>query len=269
MNIGLKRRLGARRTPDPIIAHHRALVRALPSAAVPPDPPSPSGLYPPADYIAAVKDWEDLGNTVCGDCVPAALCHLAQARAAANGRVLRPTSAEAMALYKQVNPGWELQAPETDTGSDPGTVLRLLASQGAVIGGASRQIAGVAAIAPSDLAGLQYALAHAGGVLAVVALPLDAETQTRWSLTVPSWRPGVALSGSAAPESWGLHAIPLLAHDAQGWRTVSWGEIIPIDPEWLLAYLVEAWMLAWDTSVDRPGPGYHNLLGDIAWLGSR
>lgn len=166
-----------------------------------------------------VGDWGEMGNTTVGDCTCASAGHLEILWTNANGDLFVPTYQEILAAYSAIT-GYNPADPSTDNGANELDVLKYWRNTGI----AGKKIS--AFIDIDDLTNIdlvKYAVFLFGGCYIGVSLPLAYQGATEWD-TLPD------LDGNNAPGSWGGHAVPIVAYDADGVTVITWGA--PLKMSW-------------------------------------
>lgn len=193
-------------------------------------------------WIAASIIWTMLANDTLGDCTCAAFLHMVQVWCAAVGVAFNPTDAMAIWMYSQAC-GYVPGNPATDQGGDEVSVLKFCQSTGV----AGHKIEGFAAVNPQNLDEVKQAIYLFGGVYSGLSMPLAWQGQTTWD--APSaFKKLLRLVGVGAdwtPGSWGGHATPWPAYDANGNCTViTWGSAdYRITPRGMATYCDELYAL--------------------------
>jgi hypothetical protein len=103
------------------------------------------------------------------------------------------------------------------------------------IGG--HKILGYAVLEPGNLAHVRDSVWIFGNCYIGLALPITAQTQSAWA--VPPGGP----TGPGAPGSWGGHAVPVVAYDAESLTVVTWGALKKMTWGFWSAYCDEAYAL--------------------------
>lgn len=209
------------------------------------------------DWGAAVPSWPMYGNDTLGDCTIAAAGHMIQAWTAGAGTEATPAETDVVAAY------WATGSD--DSGRFELDVLNFWRTQGV----AGHEILAYVAVDPQSLDQVRYAIATFGGVYTGAALPMSAQGQQAWTVV------GDGKTGSAAPGSWGGHAIPYVAYDLrpqseQGGELVcvTWGATLKLSEAFHLAYCDELYAIVtkdWVTANgDSPtGLDLDALLADL------
>ncbi len=192
-------------------------------------PPPPDAI----DYGDVVKSWPMYANDRVGNCTIAAAGHMVQAwTAEGRGHEARVSEAAVMHAYSAVG-GYIPGDPSTDNGAVELDVLKYWRSAG--IGG--HTIGAYAAVHAHDERTVRTALYLFGGLYIGVALPETAEMQDAWEIDE------AATAEAQAPGSWGGHAVPLVAYDADGLTCVTWGKPLRMSWAFFAKYCEEAYAL--------------------------
>jgi hypothetical protein len=176
------------------------------------------------DWTASVPAWPMYGNDRLGDCTIACAGHMIEAWTEAAGTLVAPDDAQVEAAYI---PG----TGSDDTGRMEVDVLNYWRKTGI----AGHTITAYAYVDPANLDHLRAAIYLFGGVYVGVSLPKTAQGQAVWDVE------GDGKTGDSAPGSWGGHAIPYLAYDQAGLKTVTWGAVLSLTDAFHLAYCDEAY----------------------------
>jgi len=218
-------------------------------------------------------------NDSLADCTAAAAAHMIQCWTANAGRAFTPTDAEVIAAYSATGryiPG----DAATDNGAAELDVLNFWRRQGI----AGHKISAYVAFRAQNFAHTRAAIDLFGGIYIGLALPLSAQTQDVWD--TPSFLSRIFLRGhravarlsarklaadDTAPGSWGGHAVPVLAYDADTLTCITWGakkrmtwnffarycdeSYAPLSPDWLTAQ-----------GTDPEGFDFAQLRADLAQL---
>ena len=190
--------------------------------------------FPPrADYGSAVSKWPMYGNHRLSDCTCAAVGHMIQAWSASAGAPKTPPYRAIVTLYWQTgDPSGSTGTARgpTDDGRDERTVLNYWRQNGVAGDG----IVAYVSIDPAKLDHVRAALYLFGGVYAMLALPDSAKKQAEWDVV------GDGKTGPAEPASWGDHAVPYVAYDADSFTCVTWGATQRLTNGFHSAYAQEA-----------------------------
>ncbi len=193
-----------------------------------------AGRQPPAAadwhrYIAL--DGDALGNDQVGNCVECGTLRAIQVmRAAAAGDARKPSTAEALALYRAWA-GWDGTAA-TDLGTASDAAAALWASQGVAWGEQWRDIPAVAGFDPRIASHLRAAIAWLGPVQLDLDLPLSAKEQpSTWT---------VGTGAAAQPGSWGAHRVCVGAYGPGSFRAITWGEERILSDDFIATYALDA-----------------------------
>lgn len=184
------------------------------------------------------------------DCTIAAWAHAEQIHSTRSGRPERPTDEAVLNLFSRTG---QEQGLSNDQGRWMEGVLRSLARtgmqqttadpEGAV---ALEKILGYAAVNPLDRVEVRTAIWLFGGIYVGAALPLS--SSRTWQLG----RFSCAAAGdpSAAPGSWGGHAMWASAVNTTGPVLVTWGRRVQASWCWWNRYVDEAWAVLSDDWTD-------------------
>ncbi len=246
------RRLGAIHTPAPAAIQPLGQRAAL-SRMMPPPRADWSSKCPP--------DGDALGNNTHGDCVEAAMLRVIECRRAnVWGDAWKPDTPLALGLYATLT-GFNPATGLPDDGTDTAASMAYWARTG-VLANITRDVSLWATVNPLDNTGISLAIAHAGPVLATIALPLAAQDLAAWGQA-----PGA--QGTWAPGSWGYHRVMVAAYDGQ-FRTVrTWGEDVQTHPDFWARYVVavdvaisRGWLTT--TGLTLAGMDWDALEADVA-----
>lgn len=184
-----------------------------------------------------LRDWADhahtfdvLGNDTIGDCAFAAQAHLIQCFAAANGKTCLIGKAAVLGAYSRVT-GFDPQKP----GTDRGTILIDALNDWRKIGLDGNRIGAYVRLEIANRLHMEAAINLCGGVYLGVALPLAAKTQTIWDVAPPG-----RYDPTYNANSWGGHAVGVVAYSRTGLVCVTWGKLKVMTWEWLATYTDEA-----------------------------
>lgn len=221
-------------------------------------PPAPVS----ADWGAAVKSWPMLANDRLGDCTCAAIGHMFQCWNANAGKSFVPTDDETIALYSAVA-GYDPATGANDDGANEEDVLTYVMNEG--YGG--HKIAAFAALRPSHIENVKFALDMGGTLYLGVALPVSAQDQTGpGKIWTPTSGP------DAEPGSWGGHAIEAHKYDDKTMQVSTWGQNQLMDYAWFQQYCDEAWLVLsqdWINAATQKAPSgfdWQSLLDDMETL---
>lgn len=200
----------------------------------------PSSLPKPADscdWSPAVKNWPMMANDRLGDCTCAAAGHLIQDWSFNRSQKdpkpfppFTPTDAQIVAAYSQIT-GYNSATGENDNGAVELDVLKFWKKHGI----AGQKISAYVALEPGNLDHVKYSIILLGGCYIGVSLPLSAQNQPDvWS---------VVGGHSAAPGSWGGHAVCPVGYDLQFVYFISWGKLMKMTWQFWLKYVDEAYAI--------------------------
>jgi hypothetical protein len=208
---------------DPRTLRFAAYASALPS--------------PPAsiDWTGAVKSpWQMLANDRLGDCTIACAGHLEMLWRANVGSSFIPTDDQIIAAYSAIT-GYDPDTGDNDNGAVEIDVLNYWRKTGI----ADHKIVAYMAVdhkPPFIQKQFQQALDLFGGVYLGINMPSAWQDATEWR-DLPDQK------GINAPGSWGGHAVPAVAYDAEGVIVITWGA--PLKMTWgaLTDYCDEAYAI--------------------------
>jgi hypothetical protein len=219
-------------------------------------PPPPTHV----DWSAKVSTWPMMANDRLGDCTCAAAGHLIEEWTANTGTEITPTDAEIVTAYSAIT-GYDPATGANDNGAVELDVLNYWRKSGI----AGHSILAYVALEPANMAHVEDAIDLFGGCYIGVALPLSAQRQTVWSV------PPGGSHGRGAPNSWGGHAVPVVAYDPRGLTVVTWGALKRMTWGFWNTYCDEAYAVLspdW-VNVDQKAPvGFDlpTLLADLRQL---
>ncbi|MDB5272095.1 MAG: hypothetical protein JWO58_462 [Chitinophagaceae bacterium] len=166
------------------------------------------------DWTKKVKKWGMMDNDNIGDCTCAAAGHLIMEWTAENGKLVTPTDKDIISAYSAIT-GYNPKTGKNDNGAVETDVLNYWRRKGI----AGHKISLYAALEPGNHNHIKEAVYLFGGCYIGLSLPVTAQDQKVWS--VP---PGGA-KGNGAPNSWGGHAVPVVAYDEKELTIVTWGAL--------------------------------------------
>jgi len=188
------------------------------------------------DYTAAVKNnWPMMLNDSLGDCTIAAVGHCIELWTADAGTEFIAPDPQILAAYETLG-GYVPGDASTDNGCVELDVLNYWRQTGI----AGHKINAYASIDFTNQTDVKATLMLFGAAYIGVALPLSAQSQDVWDVP-PGFSPGFTLTGEWEPDSWGGHAVPLVAYDANGLTCITWGAPKRLTWAWLAAYADEAY----------------------------
>jgi hypothetical protein len=195
---------------------------------------------PPAEvsYVVDVPNWPMLLNDQLGDCVIAAMGHMAQQWSyfASNGAAMRVMSdQEALAAYEAIG-GYNPSDPSTDQGCDMLTALNYWRNHGIMVGGTLDKIGGFVEVDPSSPAEVKEAIWLFGNLFTGVQLPVSAQGENAW--TVPD---GGIYGSQGQPGSWGGHCIPCDAESPITLTCITWAERLKMSHNFFADYCDEVY----------------------------
>jgi hypothetical protein len=153
-----------------------------------------------------------LANDRLGDCTAAAAGHLIMEWSANASTEIVPSDADIITAYSAVS-GYDPATGANDDGAVELDVLNYWRKTGI----ANRKIWAYAACEPRNHAHVKASVYLFGGCYIGLALPLSARNQRIWSVT----------SGpDSRPNSWGGHAVNVVAWDSHYLTVVTWGQLL-------------------------------------------
>lgn len=219
-------------------------------------PPAPATIH----WDTEVPSWPMYLNNKIGDCTCAAMGHQVQLWTAVGGHPVTPTDNDVLSLYESVS-GYDPKTGANDNGASLLDVLNHMRHDGL----AGHKIGAFASIDVHNHALLKDGLYLFYGLNAGVMLPIAAQTMGT------HWRKPRRTTGSGEPNSWGGHAIEIVAADRYGIIVVSWGELIRVDWAFVDEYFDEVWaIISPDFLIQGKSPeGFDtpSLTSDLSRLG--
>jgi hypothetical protein len=177
-----------------------------------------TGKLPPIpthkDWSGKVLGWPMYANDVIGDCTIAGAAHLIQEWTANANTEVSPTDPDVITAYSAVS-GYDPRTGANDNGAVELDVLNYWRRTGV----AGHKIFAYAALEPRNHSHVKAAVYLFGGCYIGLALPLSAQNQGIWSV------PSSGMHGNGRPNSWGGHAVNVVAYDAHFLTVVTWGAL--------------------------------------------
>jgi hypothetical protein len=214
---------------------------------------------PPAPPVVMPPIMRQLGmmlNDALGICTCAAAGHMVQAWTAANGSEVVVPDEAILRAYEE-SCGYNPADPSTDQGGIELDVLAYWRRVG--IGG--HKIGSFVALDPRSREHLKAACFLFGGAYIGVSLPVAAQNQIVWSLSI------AGTDGDATPGSWGGHAVCIVGYNETGPLCVTWGQVKQMTWAWFDAYCEEAYAVLsadWADADGAPvGFDYSALQADL------
>ncbi len=218
---------------------------------LPPAPPSRA-------WGAAVGSWGMMLNDTLGDCTIAAIGHAVQTWSANRYREITIADAAILQAYERWC-GYNPANPASDHGGVELDVLNRWRTQGLD----GHTLLGYADPTVGDLNEVRQAINLFGGVYIGLALPATAQTQAVWDVDA-------AGGESAAPGSWGGHAVFVTDYDQDSFTCVTWGQLKRMTTAFWQAYVQEAHALLcpdWFNATGAPnGFDINQLSSDLLAL---
>jgi hypothetical protein len=187
---------------------------------------------PSQEWYDKVSQWPMMMNNKIGDCTCAAAGHLIEEWTAYTGKEVTLSDNQIVAAYSAIT-GYNPKTGKNDNGAVELDVLKYWKSTGF----AGRKISAFVGLEPANLDHIKASVFIFGGCYIGLALPISAQTQKIWSV------PPGGLHGPGAPGSWGGHAVPVVAYDANGLTVVTWGALKQMTWGFWQAYCDEAYAL--------------------------
>ena len=185
------------------------------------------------DWTAKVtQPWGMLLNDTQGDCTCAAAAHLIDLWTANTMAETLIADTDVLAAYEAFC-GYNPADPSTDRG---GVEINVL-NQWRQMGIAGHKIGAYASINPLNVSHIKLAISIFGGVYVGIALPASVQGQSTWNVISDG------LSGAGTPGSWGGHAVPIVAYDADGLTCITWGQPLKMSWAFWTAYVDEAYAI--------------------------
>ena len=183
------------------------------------------------DWSGGQTDWGMMCNDRLGCCTIAGAGHALQVWSKnASAEVTIPDSA-IEAAYQS----WDGYVPG-DSSTDNGGIELDVLNDWRRAGLAGHLLRGYASVRPSNLPEVCQAINLLGGVYIGISLPLSAQDQDVWDVTVPS-------DGSGAPGSWGGHCVFVVGYDQQSFTCITWGALKKMTRNFWLEYCDETYVL--------------------------
>lgn len=209
-------------------------------------------------------DGDALSNDTYGCCVEVADYRVIQMRRAVLwGDQTKPLVSDILDRYSRLT-GFNLATKQPDNGTDTVDDLTDWMRNGIKIGPQTLDVPMWALANPTDMNEVNLAIAYTGPVLVTMMLPLAAQDLSAWSKapgTGPEWDSG----------SWGGHRVMTGKYDGDVRTLRTWGQDIPLHPEWWSRYVVGVdvllsrfWMRT--AGVSPSGLDWDSLKADMAFL---
>lgn len=196
--------------------------------------------------------WGMFGNDRLGDCTCASIGHALQAIAANTDRPLAISGADVIKMYQAV--GHYLPShPETDQGAEMIDVLRYMRSTGLC----GHRFGAFVSVDPMNQAHVEAALNLCGWVYVGADLPRAAQDQTVWDVAPPN-----RYTDDYRRNTWGPHAMAMLALDRTHAVMVTWGGLKITTRPWIPSFVSEMWAVfdpSWIDDSSMLSPSGFNL----------
>lgn len=165
------------------------------------------------DDYTSVTSWPMMRNDQLGDCTIAAVGHSIQLWThLGQGNEVVLSDDTIVGVYSTIT-GYSPDKPDSDNGAVEQDVLKYWQQTG--IGG--HNIDSYVSIDVKDHYEVQLAIYLFGSLYVGVALPITAQNQDVWDVSMFDW------GSDAEPGSWGGHAIPLVGYNKTGPVAITWG----------------------------------------------
>ena len=215
------------------LARHDPRTLLLASYVTPALPAPP----PQHDLTAKIHSWGMMENDQLGDCTCAAAGHLIMEWTANAGKkMVKPTDKQIVAAYSAIT-GYNPATGANDNGAVEIDVLNYWRQSGI----AKHKIGAYVALEPSNHIHIMDSVYIFEGCYIGLQLPVSAQAQVQnhqpWS--VPPGGP----TGDGKPDSWGGHAVPVVAYDQRGVTVVTWGALQTMTWSFWEAYCDEAYAI--------------------------
>lgn len=181
------------------------------------------------------NNWDDYNNKINGqkNCIPAAAAHTITCWTSnAQPEIVRFPQTTIDEVY-----GREAEI-DPDTGLPDGCILSSFLDGWKEAGVGNHTIIDYRALTDQDEEEMKLAVFLFGGCIAGFKMPQTAQKQsTKWEVVAGT--PAL----SAAPDSWGGHAVAVIGYDEQGLLIVSWGRVIEVTWEFYKKYNDESYTM--------------------------
>jgi hypothetical protein len=231
-----------------------------------PDPLPPFGFVDDTDWTEKVGPLGPMLNNQIGCCTISAVGHIIQVLSS----ISRPTpvvmsDGEVLSGYSAVS-GYQPGNPASDTGAVMMDVLERWMTIGFMAGGELHKIDGFVTLDPMNPTELKFAIQRFGAIYCGLELPISAQQQSTLFTVVDP-----ALTGVAAPGSWGGHCVPGGQFNPNQIGIITWGARCGMDWQFLQAYMSECYAVfdRQDEMLDgfnRDGFSIAQLVNDLARL---
>jgi hypothetical protein len=207
----------------PVRHDGRTLKLAQYSSALAPAPAS-------CDKTSKITQLGMMRNDVLGDCTVATVGHMIQAWTAEAGNQVIIPDDDIINMYSAVS-GYIPGKAKTDGGAVVLDVLNYWRKTGLD----RHRLGGYAELQLKNHNEAMQSVYYFGAAYLGLALPISAQTQKLWSV------PSEGLHGDGEPGSWGGHAVPLVAYDANGPICITWGKMQQMTWDFYDVYCEEAY----------------------------
>jgi hypothetical protein len=201
------------------------------------------------DYTDKLAHLGLMANDRVGDCTCATIGHAIELwTSIVSTETILPDST-IIELYSEIS-GYVPGDSNTDTGAVLSEVLLHWYKHPV----ANHALSGFASIRPGNRTSIRDAIYLFGACAIGIQLPLAIRDGRDWILP-----PYQVLTDDWAVGSWGGHAIPACAYDADGVTVITWGKLLKVGWSFLDAYCDEAYGLLsrdWMSVADNSPPGF-------------
>jgi hypothetical protein len=198
-----------------------------------------------------VTDWGMMGNDNAGDCVEACGGHQIQVWTDATGAMRRPTDTQIIADYTAMS-GYNPATGANDNGTVIIDYLNYWRNTGLSSGD---KILAYTAVMAWMQDHIKKSIFLFGGVCVGAGLPIDAQTQNVWDVSLST-----DFNGSGAPGSWGGHCFTIIGYNQEFVAIITWGALKAVSWRWFIAYITEIYpVINMDFILNGKTPSGFNL----------
>jgi hypothetical protein len=194
------------------------------------------------NWLSKVKPLGMMLNDILGDCTTAAAGHMIELWTANAGSKMIPPDKAIRKAY-EVAGGYVNGDPSTDNGAFMIDVLNYWRQ----IGIAGHQIVAFVAVDPRNTDEWKRAIYLFGAIYMGVQLPISIQGASSWTV------PASGAIGDGAPGSWGGHCVPVGSDDGVEQTVITWGEDMPMSPQFPLVYSDEAYAIISHDWIEKNG----------------
>jgi hypothetical protein len=201
----------------PHLAHYTSALPCAPAAV---------------DYTKKLSSIGMMLNDTLRDCTCASVGHCIQSWTSMVGKEVILPDTEIQALYAALT-GYSPSKPDSDTGAVEIYVLHHWLKHPV----AGHKLDAFASIEPHSHHDIKDAIYIFGNCYVGLRLPKSAKQQDLWAV------PAGGAVGDAAPDSWGGHAVPIVAYDERTLTCITWGQKKQMTWQFFNTYCEEAYAL--------------------------